>query len=212
MQPSVLLIEDQLFLVDLLLPQLRQQFRVETALTPAQAMAQLHNQKFDLALLDLNLDNSGTLAGLDLLPALHDNGAQVIVVSAHCTSAAQVVLQASGIRGFIDKMRCANCLIPTITTVLAGGQCLPMAWGKAMPEALIRLNNTSLKVLAYIAQDPTCSNDDIAGLINRSHSLVKKNVRMLLARFDCTSRYQLANQMRQHGYLPFLQFTLRKKK
>ena len=88
MPPALLLIEDQLFLITLLVPKLQSQYRVTAVSNLADALAQIKTERFAVALLDLKLDDSNVLQGLNLLPALKASGTPVIVVSAHCTGAA----------------------------------------------------------------------------------------------------------------------------
>jgi DNA-binding NarL/FixJ family response regulator len=212
MLPSILLIEDQLMFIELLLPRLRQQYQVETAQTPAIALAKLERQKFDLALLDLKLDNSPALEGLNLLPAIEQNGAQAIVISAHCFGSAQLVCQRSGVVGFVDKAGSADDLLPAIATVLAGQPSLPPDWGEGGPDELPELNNSCRKILARLMEDPALSNHEISQKINVSLSLVKHSNRVMFDLFDCKTRHQLVNEARRRGYRPDLQLAKRRKK
>ena len=204
MPPSLLLIEDQMLLTTLLLPKLQGQFKVTTVNNPAAARLQLQSQTFAIALLDLKLDDSGVLQGLNLLPALNKSGTPVIVVSAHCTGAAPKLCLRGGIRAFVDKIHSANGLLPAIETVLAGKKSLPAEWGSINPADLSELNTSALRVLEKILADPSESNRSIANKVSLSLSTVKKNMTTLLRFFDCENRYELAYEAERCGFVPDL--------
>jgi DNA-binding NarL/FixJ family response regulator len=202
MLPSLLLIEDQLFLITLLVPKLQSQFQVTAVSTPAAALAQLQTGHFAVALLDLKLDNSNVLHGLNLLPALKASGTPVIVVSAHCTGAAPALCLRGGVSGFVDKIHTANGLLPVIETVLAGNKSLPTEWGSTSPAKVFKLNTSQRRVLERILANPYERNQSIAKKISLSLSTVKKNVSLLLRFFDCETRFELAHEAERCGFLP----------
>ena len=203
--PSLLLIEDQMLLSNLLGTHLADKFLVDIALTPEQAREQIAAKKFDIVLLDLKLDNSGELAGLTLLPSLNENGAPVIVVSAYCTGGAKVVCLHNGIRGFVDKMYCPDGLMPTIETVLAGQQRFPPEWAAISCADLPVLSNSAFKLLKVLVKCPKCTNELLAVKVRRSLSTVKKNISILLRAFNCDTRYELINKVSRDGYMAALE-------
>lgn len=205
MLPSILLIEDQSMFTSLLVPHLIAKYQVATAKTAVEALAQLQAHKFDVALLDLKLDKSPELAGLNLLPVIQQNGAQVIVVSAHCNGSAQLVCQRSGVCGYVDKAGSADELLPTIAAVLAGQPCLPADWAQADLQDLPELNNTCRKILKQLLENPDISNKELTEEISGSLSLVKYSIRIMLGVFACKTRHQLVNEARRRGYRPDLQ-------
>ena len=202
MLPSLLLIEDQMLLATLLVAKLQVKFQVTTANTLESALLHIRAQKFDLALLDLKLDNSGVLQGLSLLPTLSESATPVIVVSAHCTGAAPRLCLRGGIRAFVDKIHSANGLLPVIEAVLAGKKSLPTDWGTINPTNLYELNTSALRVLKRILADPSEGNQAIANKIFLSLGTVKKNVTTLLRFFNCDNRYELAYEAARCGFVP----------
>jgi DNA-binding NarL/FixJ family response regulator len=209
MLPTLLLIEDQMLLTALLVPKLADKFQVVTANTFDAALLQLQAQKFDLVLLDLKLDKSGVLQGLNLLPALKASGTPVIVVSAHCTGAAPILCLRGGIRAFVDKIHSTNGLLPVIETVMSGKKSLPTEWRTIHPANLSELNASALLVLEKILADPSDSNQAIANKIYLSLATVKKNMTTLLRFFHCDNRYELAYEVERCGFVPDLQLAKR---
>ena len=128
MQISVLIIEDQLLIAQLLRDVLAPHYDVTIASNVDQAVMALASRKFDIALLDLKLDQSGNLLGLGLLPIIARNGAKTIVVSAHCSPHASLACRESGVVGYIDKIHCADGVASAIETVLTGQTCFSAEW------------------------------------------------------------------------------------
>ena len=212
MLPSLLLIEDQMMLTNFLVPHLADKFLVDIALTPKHAREQIAAKKFDIVLLDLKLDDSGELEGLNLLPSLNQTGASVIVVSAYCTGAAKVVCQHSGIRGFVDKVYCPDGLLPTIDTVLAGEQKFPPEWASINLTGLPRLRHLPIRLLKLLVETPGYTNEALAKKVNRAPDTIKKHISNLLRAFNCESRFELINKVNRSGYIAALELTKKRRK
>jgi DNA-binding NarL/FixJ family response regulator len=206
MRPSVLIIEDQLLVSQLMQQLLAARYDVTIASNTEQATAALAARKFDVALLDLKLDKSGNLVGLSLLPIIDRNGAKIIVVSAHCSAHAGLTCQKSGVFGYIDKVKCVTDLISTIEMVLAGQQCFSDEWLDAINSKdllpLPTITAAERRALDLLLEDPNRTNEDLGAILNQAPNRVRNIFTDLFAKFQVKGRYNLVLEARQRGYLP----------
>lgn len=208
MQTSVLIIEDQVLVAQLMQRDLESSYDVTMASSIDQATMALASRKFDVALLDLKLDQSGNLIGLGLLPLIASNGAKTIVVSAHCSPHAGLTCQESGVVGFLDKIHCSEGLVHAIETVLAGHTCFSDDWQKKInSEGLLPLPKLAIverRVLDLLLEDQTRTNADIGAVLNLAPDRVRNILTDLFSKFQIKGRYNLAADARLRGYLPVL--------
>jgi DNA-binding NarL/FixJ family response regulator len=208
MQPSILLIEDQLLVSQLLQRFLESRYDITTASNTEQATVALAERKFDIALLDLKLDQSANLLGLSLLPLIARNGAKIIVVSAHCSAHAGLACQNSGVVGYVDKIQYEDGLIPAIEMVLAGQQCFSPEWLEAVNSKdlvpLPKVTAVERRVLDLLLEDQTRTNEDMGTLLNLAPDRVRNILTDLFRKFHIKGRYNLVVEARQRGYLPVL--------
>lgn len=206
MRPSVLIIEDQLLVSQLMQQLLATRYDVTAVSNTEQAIAALAARKFDVALLDLKLDKSGNLVGLSLLPIIDRNGAKIIVVSAHCSAHAGLTCQKSGVFGYIDKVKCVTDLISTIEMVLAGQQCFSDEWLDAINSKdllpLPTITAAERRALDLLLEDPNRTNEDLGAILNQAPNRVRNIFTDLFAKFQVKGRYNLVLEARQRGYLP----------
>jgi DNA-binding NarL/FixJ family response regulator len=206
MLPKILLIEDDMLLVSYMLPTMQNNYAVTPVHTVEQARAELAANSFDIVLLDLNLGDN--ICGADLLPEINETGAKVIVVSATCSGDLALRCLRNKIRAFVDKLDCADGLIPTIERVLRGEQVFPENWlarlGAVATPDMPLLNYVELRVLDMLMIDPTRSNADIADTLNRSESTVKHILSDLFVKFDLTGRLNLVYEANRRSHIPNL--------
>lgn len=208
MQASVLIIEDQLLLAQLMRGVLEPRYDVTMASNVDQATMALASRKFDIALLDLKLDQSGNLLGLGLLPIIALNGAKTIVVSAHCSAHASLACRESGVVGYIDKIHCADGLVPAIETVLTGQTCFSAEWqDKINSKGLLplpKLTTVERRVLDLLLEDQSRTNIDLGAALYLAPDRVRNILTDLFRKFHIKGRYNLVAQARLRGYLPVL--------
>lgn len=206
MPAKVLLVDDELYLMSFMMPTMQNNYEMSVASNATQVREQLARERFDVVLLDLDLNDN--VSGLDLLPEIRETTAKVIVVSARCTPQAALACLRNGIRAFVDKHEFADALIPTIERVLAGQQVFPDAWLATLNDKTVTplpdLDLTERKVLDLLSIDPSLTNAAIGEALHKSESCIKKCVSELFGKFDIKGRFNLVYEARQRGYLPNL--------
>ncbi|HEV2273460.1 MAG TPA: sigma-54 dependent transcriptional regulator [Acidobacteriaceae bacterium] len=106
--PRVLAADDQVYILEAIEMLLRPEgYRVETAHSPAEALAAIASESFDAVLIDLNYtrDTTSGQEGLDLLAQIsaHDSRLPVIVMTAWANVELAVEAMRRGARDFIQK-------------------------------------------------------------------------------------------------------------
>ena len=205
-RPSILLVEDLLYIVTFVQPTLQDRYDITVAANVEEVRAALAETTFQLVLLDLNLGDG--LSGLDLIPEIVATGARVIVASAHCTPEAGLACLRNGVYGFIDKHKMADDLITRIEKVLAGHQDYPFDWLASMQSIPIppipELDPVEFKVLSLLVLYPDLGNKQIGAIINKAEDTIKKCMSSLYHKFNLKGRFTLILEVKHRGFLPDL--------
>lgn len=200
---KILLVEDLLFIVDLMLPVLTAHFDVTVAADMTTGRAAMATTHFDLALLDLNLGTPE--CGVELVPELVAKGTKVIVISAHCTPQLALACLRNGVACFIDKHKMGHNLLEKIRLVLAGHKDFPAEWlatvGAGQQPQLPRLNLTKRKILSALVKDHNLTNNALGDLTSLSRHTIKKAISELILDFNAQNRFDLVLCAKEQGFV-----------
>jgi two-component system nitrate/nitrite response regulator NarL len=159
------------------------------------------SDKFDLALVDLNLPDAKHVEAPRVLCGQYP-GMPVIIVS--MTERRDVITQAVGLgaRGFISKADSSQLMLSTIQLVLAGGTSIPTHFLEEDPNAGRAINRSMLsgrqmEVLIFLVEG--MSNKEIAQRLGISEVTVKVHVHNILKAMGASSRSRAAALARIHG-------------
>jgi len=159
----------------------------------AEALAILDHQNFDIALLDLTLQDG---SGLDLLPELEARDISTLVYTMH--EAPEIIERAfrSGALGYVSKQEEAEVLFAAIETVAAGKRYLsPGAvqsleqGGVAAQEPLSVLSDREREVFLMVGKG--LGNTEIADKLGLSRRTVETHCNRMLRKLNFQSRSEL---------------------
>ncbi|QGU87139.1 response regulator transcription factor [Erwinia sorbitola] len=196
---SILLVDDHpaiCFALKVLLE--KQGDMVVTTSSGEKLLAQLHQQRPELLILDLELRHAD---GLDLLPRIkqHFPNLKILVFTSQPAGIFALRTLQAGAQGFINKNMPLENVEPLCRLIMAGYQCFPEGtlYKTAMvseksdaPETLLgRFSDREIVVLNYLKQGR--SNKEIADLLMLSNKTISTYKVRMLQKCGCDNLNQL---------------------
>ena len=163
----------------------------------------LQRERFDLALLDLNLDD-GSLA-MELLVLLKEHGARVIIMSGAATDELLGAGIKLGASGFIDKHRGAQEVLPAVRGVLEGHMAFPAGILSKLFNQESNIPNISDRekdVLNLLFLFPGITNEVMGETLSLSTGRIRNVATALYQKFGVLDRHELVVKAQKHGYFP----------
>jgi len=159
----------------------------------AEALKLLDDQAFDIALLDLTLQDG---SGLELLPELEARGISALIYSMHEDSAIIERAFRCGALGYVSKQEDADILFAAIETLAAGKRYVsPCAakcmkeddGGKRFPEDLLSDREKQI----FLLMGKGCGNTEIADRLGLSRRTVETYCTRMVNKLDFEGRSEL---------------------
>jgi len=158
-----------------------------------EAMALLDDRDFDIALLDLSLQDG---SGLDLLPELEARGIAALIYSMH--EDPDIIDRAfrCGALGYVSKQEDADILFAAIETIAAGkryvspcaAQCLKQnEGGEQLPEDILSDRERQI----FLLMGKGCGNTEIATQLGLSRRTVETYCTRMVNKLDFEGRSEL---------------------
>jgi len=213
---SILVVDDHIVLGQALVTRLGSEpdiARVRAAATATEALAILENERFDVALLDLDL---GADDGLVLCARLRERHPGLCVIMLTCATSTELVVDAlrAGASGWVPKDAPVDQLLDALRQVRAGAAWLPGRMLRDVLDELLRdrtaedrvsdlvsrLSARERQVLYELAtgQDMT----SIARRLYLSQNTVRTHIQNILAKLEVHSRLAAVALARDYLDLP----------
>lgn len=201
----VLLADDEMLVRDALASLLGLEDDVEVVATAAsgdEAVATALQLRPDVAVLDLQMQGSGSLDGLDAAERLVAElpGCACVLVTSHGRPGYVKRALASGVRGFLPKTVSAQVLADVVRQVHAGGRHVdPQLAAEAMAAGDSPLSPREADVLELAAQGAPV--EEIAQRAHLSPGTVRNYLSAAVSKLGVTNRHEAAALARRQGWI-----------
>jgi two-component system response regulator DesR len=199
---TILLIDDHRMITDPLTSLLSDEFAVVVARSAQEMRTCLAQQHFDLALLDLELQDGSF--GIDLLIELNSANVPAVVVSGTATGSQLQICYDLHICGFVDKNEGFAEVITATRRALAGAWTFPdgfQGWFRIPAEDKVpRMSRSQIKTLNLLCRMPMPSNQEIADQLHLSYGTVKNIIVEIAQKLNVKGRENIVSEARRRGY------------
>ncbi len=204
MKPKILLVDDSTFIERVVNDLLGRDFEVDVAHNTAEMHEKFSLKKYDLALMDLELQDGVRVT--KILPLIKTYCRKVIVFSQTMAQSDFDACVTAAVDGFVAKNSDPEQLPRAVAMVVAGHQAFPitrlMTYGRCGGSRMPILDDSQHAVLGFLFANPRATNEQIGKAVRLTKGRVANIFTGLYQLLGVGIRAELLDAAKMRGYEP----------